>query len=374
VSQVASPIRAEALNNLGAVNLDLAAYAHAAACFEESLALRRELRQPAEIADVLNNRALLAQYEGDYDRAVSLHEESLAIRRYLGDPYRISLALYNLGDTLLERGDVTGARARFEEVLAIRLELGNPSALAYARAGLGKSLVAAHDPAAAVSPLDDVISGFRAIGERHGLAEALRHRADAQAAVGLSGSAHANLIEAIAISRDLHDLRGIAESLDGLARVLTRLGDAQIAAQMFGAVGTLRLSIGAPRPAGVWKAHDAAVGSLRRILGLTAFTTSTAIGADTPLAMIVAEALATSAPPESDAPIAPRPSPPPSRLTARELEVLRLLVTGIGDRDTAEALSISPRTVERHVTNMLGKLDLPSRTALVAQAVREGLA
>jgi DNA-binding CsgD family transcriptional regulator len=61
-------------------------------------------------------------------------------------------------------------------------------------------------------------------------------------------------------------------------------------------------------------------------------------------------------------------------LTARELEVLRALVAGNTDRETAGLLFISPRTVERHITNMLDKLELPSRTALVAYAVRRGLA
>ena len=61
-------------------------------------------------------------------------------------------------------------------------------------------------------------------------------------------------------------------------------------------------------------------------------------------------------------------------LTAREAEVLRLLAQGLSDREIAEALFISPRTVHGHVTNLLAKLGLESRTAAAAFAVRHGLA
>ena len=60
-------------------------------------------------------------------------------------------------------------------------------------------------------------------------------------------------------------------------------------------------------------------------------------------------------------------------LTAREREVLRLLAEGLTNRQIAERLVVSEHTVHRHVTNMLRKLDLPSRTAAAAHAVRAGL-
>ena len=60
-------------------------------------------------------------------------------------------------------------------------------------------------------------------------------------------------------------------------------------------------------------------------------------------------------------------------LTPRELEVLRLLAKGLTNRQIAEQLVVSEHTVHRHVTNLLRKLDLPSRTAAAALAVRSGL-
>ncbi len=60
-------------------------------------------------------------------------------------------------------------------------------------------------------------------------------------------------------------------------------------------------------------------------------------------------------------------------LTSREREVLALLVEGKGDREIAEVLSISYRTVTNHVASILAKLDAPTRTAAATLAVRRGL-
>jgi DNA-binding CsgD family transcriptional regulator len=60
-------------------------------------------------------------------------------------------------------------------------------------------------------------------------------------------------------------------------------------------------------------------------------------------------------------------------LTKRELDVLRLVAEGHTDREVADILIISPRTVNRHLGNMYIKLDVPGRAAAVAYAIRQGL-
>jgi len=63
----------------------------------------------------------------------------------------------------------------------------------------------------------------------------------------------------------------------------------------------------------------------------------------------------------------------PYGLTPREMDVLRLLVDGRSDRQIGDALSISHRTVMRHVEHILAKLEVDSRTAAATQAVRLGI-
>ena len=61
---------------------------------------------------------------------------------------------------------------------------------------------------------------------------------------------------------------------------------------------------------------------------------------------------------------------PPVHLTPREIEVLQLVAEGMSNKEVAEVLVISPRTVETHVSNILHKLDVRKR-AEAAQRYRE---
>jgi ATP/maltotriose-dependent transcriptional regulator MalT len=63
----------------------------------------------------------------------------------------------------------------------------------------------------------------------------------------------------------------------------------------------------------------------------------------------------------------------PGGLTEREVEVLRLVAEGRSNHDIARALVLSPKTVERHLSNIFTKLDVPSRTAAAAYAHEHGL-
>jgi LuxR family maltose regulon positive regulatory protein len=60
-------------------------------------------------------------------------------------------------------------------------------------------------------------------------------------------------------------------------------------------------------------------------------------------------------------------------LTSREIEVLRLVAQGLSDREVAARLELSEHTIHRHITNILTKTGLPSRTAAVAHAAKQGL-
>ena len=63
----------------------------------------------------------------------------------------------------------------------------------------------------------------------------------------------------------------------------------------------------------------------------------------------------------------------PGGLTEREIEVLRLVAEGRSNPDIARALVLSHKTVERHLSNIFTKLDVPSRTAAAAYAHEHGL-
>jgi NarL family two-component system response regulator LiaR len=72
----------------------------------------------------------------------------------------------------------------------------------------------------------------------------------------------------------------------------------------------------------------------------------------------------------------PEPQRPPTSepLTEREVEVLRLLARGLGNQEIADQLVISEATVRTHVSNILSKLHLASRTQAALYALQKGLA
>ncbi len=60
-------------------------------------------------------------------------------------------------------------------------------------------------------------------------------------------------------------------------------------------------------------------------------------------------------------------------MTARELEVLRLVATGRTNRAIADDLKLSEKTVARHISNIFNKIDVPSRAAATAYAFEHRL-
>ncbi|GIF97139.1 MULTISPECIES: response regulator [Catellatospora] len=70
---------------------------------------------------------------------------------------------------------------------------------------------------------------------------------------------------------------------------------------------------------------------------------------------------------------APGDGPDAPRLSERETEVLRLVAKGLTYRQIAERLTLSHRTVQNHVQNTLGKLQLHNRVELVRYAIEQGL-
>jgi DNA-binding NarL/FixJ family response regulator len=60
------------------------------------------------------------------------------------------------------------------------------------------------------------------------------------------------------------------------------------------------------------------------------------------------------------------------QLTQREKQVLALLVEGLSNKEIAQALGISARTVNFHLENVYGKLGVSSRTEAAVRALRQG--
>lgn len=129
-------LRATALRGAGVLAMNQGDYAAAMALFEESLTLRRELKDNKGIADTLNNMGNVALDQGDYAQARPLFEEACAMNRALGNRAWEAINLEGLGNLARYRGEYAAALAFFAESLAIAQELGAKESIVNALDGL----------------------------------------------------------------------------------------------------------------------------------------------------------------------------------------------------------------------------------------------
>ena len=216
----------------------------------------------------------------------------------------------------------------------------------------------------------------RAADDRWGMGSSLVRWGYTARDQGDLGQAAPRFAEGLALFTELGDRRIIALALDGIAALVTTRepAHAERAVRLFGAAAALRETSGLPVDPACQAAHERDGAAARAALGEREFAEAWATGTLLPLPAAIAEAtaLVTLSP---AAPVS-SPAPPATRvgLTPRETEILHLLTQGLSDRDIATALFLSPRTVGWHVTRLLTKLDVPTRTAAAVEGIRRGLA
>jgi DNA-binding CsgD family transcriptional regulator len=168
----------------------------------------------------------------------------------------------------------------------------------------------------------------------------------------------------------------VATSLEKLAEVAAARNLPERAVFLWSAAAATRDAIGAPLAPAERASYDAVVSAARSVLNPPRFSALWSAGRAQSLAEAVDFALSDTDPvvlsradTERAAPAATSPAIP---LSPRELDVLRLLEEHT-DREIADRLSIGPRTASTHVTSIMNKLGVNSRTAAVAFAIRHGL-
>jgi DNA-binding CsgD family transcriptional regulator len=185
-------------------------------------------------------------------------------------------------------------------------------------------------------------------------------------------------IEILLAGRD-HD--GARAACAELAEIAARFHTDALQATAAQARGALELAAGNPREALVqlrvaWKEWQAlefphAAARTRELLGLACRALGDRAGGRMELEAAGAAYESLGARPDVervDVLLANRPDAGRHGLTPREVQVLRLVAAGRSNKEVADALSLSVKTVERHVGNILTKLDVPSRVAATAWA------
>lgn len=303
--------------------------------YEAGLALREALGNKAGAADALQALGGLARQQGDLNRAAELHERSLALHREVANKRGIAIALSCLGVVALDEGAYALSAALSAESLELLQELGDAALSAISLNNLGYATLHQGDPQRAAT-----------------------HQADC-----------------LRLARDAGDPRGIAYGIEGLAAASAMLhpnpqsaavAGAERAARLFGAAEALRARVDIPLPPVDSALNDRSIATARAVLTDAVFDAAWAAGRLLSREAAIDEALAVA-----DTEDVPLPAAIP--LSSREREIATLLALGRTNAQIAASLSISERTVDTHVSNILRKLALTSRVEIRAWASAHGL-
>ncbi|HEY1011895.1 MAG TPA: tetratricopeptide repeat protein [Herpetosiphonaceae bacterium] len=199
-------VRAKALDGAGVMAMELGQVAASRGYHTEALRLYEGVGDQPLIAGNHESLGLLAMYEHDYDLAITHLQQSLSIREALGDPNQLANTLLNLGTVAVRQGDYTAARAYLAQAAALQPQLTSSQLATNIRSAQAFHALQAQDYGPA---------------EQH-----------AQDALRLS------------ISHD--SPREILVSLENLAAIAVETGQAERAAQLYGAAETVYTATGIP--------------------------------------------------------------------------------------------------------------------------------
>ena len=337
---------------------------------ERLLSVRSEGVEPGVRAAALNAVGTLARYQGDLASADRLIAEALEIRRGLADPKATADSLNNLGYITLQRGDHRRAQSLYDEALRTYRQRGDQQGIADALSHL--ALIALHDGdgTRARSFEQESLDIWRALGDMQGVAWALEGLGKVELEAGDRQGAIASFREGLEVARGIGHGWAIALLIDGFACTAASQGLAERALRLAGAAAAIRKRVGTPlgplRERQLDRWLQRARFALRPVRAEHAF----AAGNEMSLDDAVAEAIATET---GRSPTGGEEREQRSRLSERELEVAALIAQGLTNKQIAERLFIATGTVERHVANILGKLDMSNRAQVAAWVAERGL-
>ncbi len=333
---------------------------------------------PTWRARALTGSGTMAWCQGDHAQAVVRHREALTLYRELGDKRGIAFALNNLGVQALAQGEYRQAAALYEESLARYRELDDRRWIAYVLNNLGVVAQYQGDYRRATRLYQESLEIRRELGDRQRIADVLYNLGEVAHFQGDLRRAAALYQESLELRRELGAKVGIALCLAGLASVAMIEGSLERAARLAGALEAILGSVGVSLEPTERERFERANAAARAQLGEVVYAALRAEGRGAPLEEIVAYAL--SEPPTISDPARGRGRPSsageasyPAGLSPREVEVLRLVARGLTDREVADALVLSPRTVGKHLQSIYDKLGVSSRSAATRFAVEHGL-
>ncbi|HYF61284.1 MAG TPA: tetratricopeptide repeat protein, partial [Herpetosiphonaceae bacterium] len=224
-------------------------YGQARRCFEQALALWRELGRPREQAETLSMLGLTVLEQGDYARSCALLQECLDLQPALGASSDHTGARSCLGYALLRQGELDRAAALFEECLGAWREAGHPRGVAFVLDNLGDCAFYRGDSQAARALHAQALELWEQIDDRRGAAFALNQIGPVLLSLGAPDEARAALLSSLELRWGFKDRDGMAWNLERLAEVAAHERAPELGGRLWGAAQALRATLGLPLPA-----------------------------------------------------------------------------------------------------------------------------
>lgn len=375
--------RAIALNGAGILAFYQGDYGQATTSSGASAVIFRQLGDKRGLAGALHGLALVARLGDNHAAVRAMYGESLALYREVGDRSQTAYTLFYLGIAHWLEGNYESAEPIFQESLAIAQELRDRKAIAFAVFGLAHVALGQHDYSLARHYFGESLRENTLFGDQRSLTRINYGLGDTAIGEGDSAVAYAHYIQSLTGCQALGDGYFMLWNLEGIARVAAADGQLVRAVQLFAASTALRESMGMSQPPLRRATYNHLLQMLRTELDEATFANAWTAGQALDLARAVQYALTQPFSVAQTDPVQTVASPLPSirhnnsnlpdSLTTRELEVLRLIATGMTDAEAAAALVISRRTVNAHLRSIYSKLGVTSRSGATRYALDQGL-
>jgi non-specific serine/threonine protein kinase len=325
-------------------------------------------------AEALTGVGHLAWSQGDFQAARTALEESIALYQAVGDVRGRAEAISGLGIISGLQGEFGTAYELFKKQRDLYAELGDIRGCAEALANMGRTLLEDGDLAGAQELLELSLIRYQTVGDTRGIAFVLDNSGRVAMEQGDYRRGITLLNESIELSQELGDKWLMMDCLENLAGGAMVQGQPLVAARLWGAAAVLREALGAPMSQAEHQRFERAQAHVHAPLNEAAWQEGRAMSVERVVAYAkqIMSDLHQVANPSALHP-SPGTSHYPSGLTEREVKVLRLVAQGLTDKEVAEHLIISPRTVHAHLQSIYGKLSVSSRTAAARFAIDHGL-
>lgn len=370
-------VRADALWKLGYLQFYLGDFTAARDHLEQGVALFEVAGDRPGMATALDSLGNVLRIQRDLPKARAYHEQALAVWREPNDagPEMPLASLASLGMVALDQGELGEARTLLEEAMVVARKSGSRRQIANRYLNLARLEFADARLTDAREYVDRGLAIAEEIGDQIQMAAALEVLGRVVNETGDQPRGVGFLVASLRLRLKLGILHDLAEFVEHLSYVIVSL-DPALATRLLAAAAADREVTGVARLAGDVTAWNQAVATAQAALGATEFDGEWRAGHTMTVIAAGREAeaaFAALAPSGMSLAADPPPSTPDFDLTPRELEILQLVAAGHTNRVIAATLFISPATVKRHVTNILAKLNLPTRAAAISHALRAGL-